>query len=715
MDFDFFKAEDDEKSAIEIYGRDLTKLAHNNKLEPTIGRDDEIRRLIRILSRKTKNNPILVGEPGVGKTAIVEGLAKKIILGEVPENLKNKRIIEIDLTQMFAGTSFQGEFEKRLKKLIKEIKDANGNILVFIDEIHMIVGTGKNSQGNSMDVANILKPMLARGELHLIGATTFDEHKKYIESDPALERRMQKIKIDEPSIQDTITILRGIKERFENYHGVKISDDALVQAAILSSRFIADRFLPDKAIDLIDEAAATVKTIINSTPEELDNLKQKKATLEMEKIAISKEDNDNKNIKRIKEINNQLEKINNEIDIITRKWNDEKTDFNEISKLKKNLEIYRYKLTKYQNESEFTKASELLYKTIPELEERIQKKESLLKKEDKSFLKVKVDVNEISEIVSKWTGIPVNKLISNEREKLLNLENELKKRVVGQDHAIKLVTEAILRSKANINDPNKPIGSFLFFGPTGVGKTELAKALAYNIFDSEKKIIRFDMSEFMEKNSVSKLIGSPPGYLGYGEVVGLTDTIRNNPYSIVLFDEIEKAHPDVINILLQILDEGNLTDSKGKKINFKNTIIIMTSNIGADLILDHETNEAKIKREFLNYFKPEFINRIDEVIAFNYLDEKTINKIIINELNILKDRVFQTHDINIEFNDNISIYVFNKGYSRVNGARTIKQIIVKEIETLIAKKILSEEIVKNNSYIINIENNNLKVDKKILN
>ncbi|MGL5358060.1 MAG: ATP-dependent Clp protease ATP-binding subunit [Metamycoplasmataceae bacterium] len=716
MDFDFFKDNEDSIVFIEKYGRNLTDLAKENKLEPVIGRDEEIRRLIRILSRKTKNNPILVGDPGVGKTAIVEALAKRIVVGDVPDNLKNKQIVEIDVPLLFAGASFQGEFEKRIKKLTAEIVAKEGEILIFIDEIHLIVGTGKNSQGSSMDMANILKPMLARGELHLIGATTFEEYKRFIESDSALERRMQKIRVDEPSIQSTITILRGIKERFENFHRVKISDEAIIQAVNLSSRFISDRFLPDKAIDLIDEAAATIKTILNSKPEEYDKLMQEKANLEMEKIAISKEEKSSKIQSRIKEISLQLEDINKKMKLIFDKWNEEKKSFNDVAKLKSNLEIYRYKLNKSQNDSDFAKASELMYKIIPDLEEKIRDSEKKLVSNDKnSFLKFKVQASDISEIVSKWTQIPVSKLLSSDIDKILILEKELNKKIIGQEKAIKNVTDAIIRSKAKINDPNQPIGSFLFLGPTGVGKTELAKELALNLFGSKKKLLRFDMSEFMDKESITKLIGSPPGYVGYGEMTALSDAVRNNPYSIVLFDEIEKAHPDVLNLLLQILDDGILTDSKGKEVNFKNVIVIMTTNLGSTMILDGDYSDSKINRELQTIFKPEFINRINDIIPFRTLEENDINKIIELELDKLKQRVFEEHSIELNFNKNIILYVYNKGFNRSYGARPIKRIISKEIETLIAGKILTKELKHNNNYNIDIIKNELKINELLLN
>lgn len=706
MDFSFTPNEKN-VDALKKYGKNLTELAFKNKLEPVIGRDDEIRRIIRILSRKTKNNPVLVGEPGVGKTAIVEGLAKKIALGDVPENLKNKELIEIDLALMFAGTSFQGQFEERIKNLTKQIKESNGNIIVFIDEIHMIVGTGKNASGNSMDVANILKPMLARGEMMLIGATTYDEYKKYIETDAALERRMQKVDVLEPTIDDTITIMRGIKDRLESFHGITIEDNAIVASAKMSSRFISDRFLPDKAIDLVDEAAATLKTIMNSKPEVLEKLEQKKIAFEMEKIALSKEKTNSNNHKiqeRLNELETKLTEINQEINEISKKWNNEKKVIEEISTKKTSLDILRQKLIKYQNESNYEKASELLYKGIPELENEIDLLEKKSKNSANTLVKDVVSENEIAEIVSKWTKIPVAKLIETESQKLLNLENDLNEKVIGQEHATKLVAETILRSKANINDPNRPIGSFMFLGPTGVGKTELAKTIAYSLFDSEKQMIRIDMSEFMEANSISKLIGSPPGYVGYGDMSQLSDKIRQNPYSVVLFDEIEKAHPDVLNILLQILDDGILKDAKGKEINFKNTIIIMTSNIGSNLILEEKEPASKVLKEMSKVFRPEFINRIDEIVIFNPLNEKVIEKIIEKELMKLSKRIFENQDITINFSKKINDYVLKNGYNRLFGARPINRLIKNDIESFIAKKIIANELMKEQSYEITCDN-----------
>ena len=719
MDFNFIPNPENQ-DVLKTYGRNLTELAMQNKLEPIIGREDEIRRVMQILSRKTKNNPVLVGEPGVGKTAIVEGIARKVALGDVPEDLKDKEIIEIDLPLMFAGTSFQGQFEQRLKNLTKQIQEAQGKIIIFIDEIHLIVGTGKNATGQTMDVANILKPMLARGELHLIGATTYDEYKKYIESDAALERRMQKVSVAEPTIEDTITIMRGIKERFENFHGVKIEDSAIVSAAKMSSRFISDRFLPDKAIDLIDEAAATLKTIINSKPEVIDKLEQRKIALEMEKIALTKDANPDKKLKnelRLQEIDAKLSEISAKMKVLNQKWSAEKAQIENLKEKKQRLETYKQDLWHYQNISDYEKASELLYKKIPELEAEIQQTEKQQKAaKQQSLIQDYVGENQIAEIISKWTKIPVTKLVETESEKLLKLESALNQWVIGQPEAVKLVSETILRSKANINDPNCPIGSFMFLGPTGVGKTELAKALAYNLFDSQRQMVRLDMSEYADAISISKLIGSPPGYVGYGEVSQLSDKVRQNPYSVVLFDEIEKAHPDVINLLLQILDEGILKDAKGKEINFKNTIIIMTSNLGADLILDNEmTSRSKLTKELQAFFKPEFINRIDEIIAFNHLSESVAQKIVNKEFAKLKQRVAQNQEISLHFTAELVAYVVAKGYNRTFGARPINRLIKNEIESLVAKSIIAKQMIKGQSYHLDFDGQQVKVIEDSLN
>ncbi|AEC46156.1 ATP-dependent Clp protease ATP-binding subunit [Mesomycoplasma hyorhinis] len=671
----------DNTNVLEKFGRNLTKLAKENKLDPVINRDEEIRRIIKILSRKTKNNPVLVGEPGVGKTAIVEGIAIKIHQGQIPENLKNKEIWELDVTALIAGASYQGEFEKRLKLVLKEIEKSDGNIIMFIDEIHLLIGTG-SAGGNAMDMANILKPMMARGEIKLIGATTINEYRKYIEKDSALERRMQKIFINEPTVDDTITILRGIKERFENFHKVRITDSALVAAASLSARYISDRFLPDKAIDLVDEAAANLKVQMNYQPEVLDKLKQKLAYIQMEKIALNSDDNA-KNKNKIEKLEKEIEELNKHIDSLTKKWVQEKEKAFEISYKKEAINNLKTQMDNLALEQKYVEAGQVynkmfaLQKELEELEEN---------KEENTLIKEVVNQEDIANIVSKWTKIPVEKLVESEKDKLLNLEINLAKKVKGQEQAIKLVADSILRFKANINDQNRPIGSFLFLGPTGVGKTELARALAYNLFDSEHQIIRLDMSEYMEKHSVSKLIGSPPGYIGHEEGGQLTEKIRLNPYSIVLFDEIEKAHSDVVNIFLQILDNGFLTDSKGRKVDFRNTIIIFTSNIGAKEILENKKLDFnQIKDRLLNYFKPEFINRLDEIISFNFLNKNVILEIIDLELNNLKNRL-EKNSYYVDFGTEIKEFVSKNAYDQNFGARPIKRYIKKEIETFVAKK-----------------------------
>ncbi|XWT55837.1 AAA family ATPase [Mesomycoplasma hyorhinis] len=698
----------DNTNVLEKFGRNLTKLAKENKLDPVINRDEEIRRIIKILSRKTKNNPVLVGEPGVGKTAIVEGIAIKIHQGQIPENLKNKEIWELDVTALIAGASYQGEFEKRLKLVLKEIEKSDGNIIMFIDEIHLLIGTG-SAGGNAMDMANILKPMMARGEIKLIGATTINEYRKYIEKDSALERRMQKIFINEPTVDDTITILRGIKERFENFHKVRITDSALVAAASLSARYISDRFLPDKAIDLVDEAAANLKVQMNYQPEVLDKLKQKLAYIQMEKIALNSDDNA-KNKNKIEKLEKEIEELNKHIDSLTKKWVQEKEKAFEISYKKEAINNLKTQMDNLALEQKYVEAGQVynkmfaLQKELEELEEN---------KEENTLIKEVVNQEDIANIVSKWTKIPVEKLVESEKDKLLNLEINLAKKVKGQEQAIKLVADSISRFKANINDQNRPIGSFLFLGPTGVGKTELARALAYNLFDSEHQIIRLDMSEYMEKHSVSKLIGSPPGYIGHEEGGQLTEKIRLNPYSIVLFDEIEKAHSDVVNIFLQILDNGFLTDSKGRKVDFRNTIIIFTSNIGAKEILENKKLDFnQIKDRLLNYFKPEFINRLDEIISFNFLNKNVILEIIDLELNNLKNRL-EKNSYYVDFGTEIKEFVSKNAYDQNFGARPIKRYIKKEIETFVAKKIIAKEIIEKEQYVINLDKkSNLVLIKK---
>ena len=716
MEFSFTPNESN-KDPLKEYGRNLTDLAMQNKLEPVINRDDEIRSLIRILSRKTKNNPVLVGEPGVGKTAIVEGLARKIVENEVPEDLKGKDIIELDMASMIAGTQFRGQFEERIKAVLKKVEASNGNIILFIDEIHMIVGAGSTNEG-SMDAANILKPMMARGQLHLIGATTLDEYREKIEKDPALERRMQKVMIEEPSIDDTITILRGIKERYETYHEVKIEDEALVAAANLSARYISDRFLPDKAIDLIDEAAANIKTEMNYLPEELQKVQQNIARLEIEKVALKNEKETKKNQDRIATIDKELNVLKEKEKLLKANWDEEKEDIQKLSSTKQNIEQLKSKLPILQSEGKYVEASKIMYVLIPELQKTLKFYENKINNKKHRLIKELVDAEEVATIVSRWTKIPVSKLLEAQKEKLMNLEKSLSKRVKGQDEAIKLVSETIRRAKANINDPNRPIGSFLFLGPTGVGKTELAKALAENLFDDENRIIRLDMSEYMEKHSVSKLIGSPPGYIGYEKGGQLTEKVRQNPYSIVLFDEIEKANIDVLNLLLQIMDNGALTDSRGRIINFRNTIIIMTSNIGAtdDETLPKNAQDEQIKelKKLLlnNQLKPEFVNRIDEVIKFNSLDKKVIEQIVLLEINKLKLRLFRNQNITINVDDEVISFIAKNAYDEAFGARPIRRYIQNNLESKLASLIIDNKIKSNDNIPVIIDKNEIKIVTK---
>ncbi len=689
--------EDENVNVLEKYGRDITQSAKEGKIDPVIGRDEEIRSITRILSRKTKNNPVLIGEAGVGKTAIVEGLATRIVNGDVPNNLKDKTIWELDLAALVAGAKYRGEFEERLKKVIDEVKKSEGNIIMFIDEIHMIVGN--NAEG-AMDVGNILKPALARSEIHCIGATTLNEYRKYIEKDSALERRFQKVMINPPTVSDTITILRGLKNKFELYHGVNIKDRALVAAATLSDRYITDRFLPDKAIDLIDEACATIKVQMNSVPEKLDTLTREIMQLEIEKQALKKE-KDEISLNRLEEINKSITTMKEEENALRIKWENEKNINTKIKNKKEELDRARFKLSTYENNYDLENAAKYAHGIIPNLEKEL----SLLQLENTSdILSDTVDEEDIAKIISKWTNIPISKLVGSERDKLLSLEENLKKRVLGQDNACKLVSEAIIRARSGIKDPTKPIGSFIFLGPTGVGKTEIAKALAYELFDDEKHMIRFDMSEYMESHSVAKLIGAPPGYVGYDEAGALTEKVRRNPYSIILFDEIEKAHKDVLNILLQILDDGRITDNHGKLVDFKNTIIIMTSNIGSDLILDGKMQE--VKDELKHYFKPEFLNRIDEIITFNYLTKDIIRGIIVKSIKEIEERLV---NIKINITDKAIDNIIDNSYDVNYGARVVKRYIQRNIETMLANNIIKGTISPNTTITIDVEDNNFVI------
>ena len=673
----------EEENVLEKYGRNITERAKEGKMDPVIGRDEEIRNITRVLSRKTKNNPVLIGEPGVGKTAIVEGLAERIVKGDVPNSLKNKTIWELDMASLIAGAKYRGEFEERLKKVLNEVKKSEGEIIMFIDEIHTIVGAG-NSEGG-MDTSNILKPMLARGEIKVIGATTLNEYRKYIEKDGALERRFQKVKVSEPSIIDTITILRGLKERFEIHHGVTIQDRTLVTAANLSNRYITDRYLPDKAIDLIDEACATIRVQLDSVPEELDNLEREIMRLEVEREALKKEKDDISK-KRVLSLDETLTNLKSEEHDLKEKWNSEKEIINKIKDKKEELEKAKFSLSKAENEYDLETAARLKHGTIPELEKELSE---LRAKTKNQLISDVVTPDDIAAVISRWTNVPISKLVSSEREKLLLLEDNLKKRVKGQDEAIKLVSDAILKSRSGIKDPNRPIGSFMFLGPTGVGKTEVARSLAYELFDDEKHMVRIDMSEYMEKFSVSRLIGSPPGYVGYDEGGELTEAVRRNPYSIVLFDEIEKAHPEVLNLLLQILDDGRLTDSNGRTVDFKNTIIIMTSNLGSNYVL--EGNKEKVLDEVRNYFRPEFINRIDEIIIFNELQKSTIRQILDKIIAQIEDRLKESN-ISIVLTDRAKSYLVDTGYDVAYGARPLKRVVNRTIEVLLAKKLINNEI-----------------------
>ena len=687
--------QNEEENVLEKYGRNIIEDVKNRKIDPVIGRDEEVRSITRILSRKTKNNPVLIGEPGVGKTAIVEGLAQRIVKGDVPSSLKDKIIWELDMASLIAGAKYRGEFEERLKKVLDEVKKSDGNIIMFIDEIHTIVGTG--AVDGAMDTGNILKPMLARGEIHVIGATTLNEYRKYIEKDGALERRFQRIIVSEPTIEDTITILRGLKERFEIHHGVSIQDRALVSAATLSNRYITDRYLPDKAIDLVDEACATIRVQMDSVPTSLDELTRKIMRLEIEKEAIKKE-KDALSKKRLEEINDELKNLKVEEKNLTDAWNNEKNINQDINKIKSEIEKKRFELEVAENKYDLETAAKLRHGVIPELEKKLAEYSN---NNDRKLLSDVVTSEDIANVISKWTNIPITKLVSSEKEKVLSLEDNLNKRVKGQKDALKLVSDAIIRSRSGIKDPNKPIGSFIFLGPTGVGKTEVARSLAYELFDDEHHMIRIDMSEYMEKYSVSRLIGAAPGYIGYEEGGQLTEAVRRNPYSIILFDEIEKAHPDVLNLLLQILDDGRLTDSNGRTVDFKNTIIIMTSNIGSEHILNGE--DDKVFDELHNYFKPEFINRVDEVIVFKKLTKDVLYEILDKIISDIEKRLSDIN-VKIKLTDSAKKYLIDNGYDEFYGARPLKRLVNKELETKIAKLMINNEIMEN--MVINVDMGN---------
>ncbi len=696
-----YNEENNNENVLEKYGRDVVALARDGKIDPVIGRDEEIRRIIKILSRKTKNNPVLIGEPGVGKTAIIEGLARRIVANDVPTSLKNKSIFELDMGALVAGAKYRGEFEERLKAVLNKVKESEGNIIMFIDEIHLIVGAGKSD--GALDASNMLKPMLARGELHCIGATTLKEYREYIEKDSALERRFQKVLVSEPSVDDTISILRGIKERFELHHGVTIQDSAIIAAATLSNRYITDRFLPDKAIDLIDEACASCKMEIDSKPAELDDLDRKITQLQIEKMALKKE-TDPSSIKRLEVIEEELTKNIDTQKQLNIKWQNEKNEIASYKTKKESLEKAKFELEKAFNNGDYKKASELQYQKIPALEKEI--KEYQEKSKDDHLLSESIGEEDIAVVISKWTNIPISKLMQGDREKILSLADTLKKRVIGQDEAVDLISDAIIRQRAGIKDENKPIGSFLFLGPTGVGKTELAKALADALFDSENHIVRLDMSEYMEQYSVSKLIGSAPGYVGYEEGGQLTEKVRRNPYSIVLFDEIEKAHHDVFNILLQILDDGRLTDSQGRTVDFKNTIIIMTSNIGSQELLSGQKDAVNMLLKA--NFKPEFLNRIDEIITFNPLNKDVQYKIVTKLLQNLDYRLI-TQNINITYTDNLKKHILDESFDEEYGARPVKRYITKYIETFIATKIIKGEIKPNIPYVLDAINHEIRL------